>query len=164
MLEDNLKSLPFDRLPGSRPQVASPALATLRDLLLDARGRVRELPALPDLIAALTALAKGARRKVILPLSGEPAEFALVRSGKHVLVDCYGTESVPEIVVRGREVELRTLLDAMRAGDAGRGRRAAREHARAALRKLARKLAETRLREDARSAPRAGVVQRRQPA
>ena len=150
MLEDNLKPLPFDRLPATRPQAASAAMTALRELLLDARGRVRELPALPDLIAALTALAKGARRKLILPLSGEPAEFALVRSGKHVLIDCYGTESVPEIVVRGREVELRTLLDLCVQATRDAADEQPESTRAQALRKLARKLAETRLRDDAR--------------
>ena len=125
-------------------------MAALRELLLDSRGRVRELPALPDLIAALTALAKGARRKLILPLSGEPAEFALVRSGKHVLIDCYGTESVPEIVVRGREVELRTLLDLCVQATRDAADEQPESTRAQALRKLARKLAETRLRDDAR--------------
>ncbi|MFI5309156.1 MAG: PQQ-binding-like beta-propeller repeat protein [Polyangiales bacterium] len=71
-----------------------------------------ELPALPDLVAAATALASGARRKVILALSETPAEIALVRRGEHVLVDGYGTESIPEIFLREREVGLRALLDA----------------------------------------------------
>lgn len=77
-----------------------------------------ELPSLPDLIAGVTALACGNRRKVTLPLSGSPAEFALMRRGSDVLIDCYTTESAPELLIRRRRVALRALLDeCVRAGE-----------------------------------------------
>lgn len=88
-----------------------------RLLLGDDRG-LGELPALPDLIAGAIALASGTRRKVMLPLSGCPAEFVLVRHGGDVVIDCYTTESAPEQLVRRRSITLRALLDACI--DAGR--------------------------------------------
>lgn len=147
MLEDNLRSLDLDRPLGPR-HVSGLAASGLRALLLGERAQLRELPALPDLIAALTSLATGARRKVILPLSDAPAEFALVRSGSRVLIDCYGTQSAPEIVVRAKEVELGDLLRATVAATRETAAEQPESTLGAALRKLARKLAETRVRPD----------------
>jgi outer membrane protein assembly factor BamB len=154
MFEDNLRSLDFDRPLGQRP--AGPdALRELRELLVGERPMLGELPALPDLIAAAIALASGARRKLILPLSGAAAEFALVRRGERVLVDCYGTESAPEIFLREREIELCDLLSVC----TDVSRKTAQLHADTtlggAMRELARRLSETEVRPDpqARLAP-----------
>ncbi|MGD8860359.1 MAG: PQQ-binding-like beta-propeller repeat protein [Myxococcales bacterium] len=87
------------------------AICELRELLLSRCRTLRELPALPDLAAAALALARATRHRVILPLGGAPAEFALMRRGMHVQVDCYGTESAPEVFQRGHAVELCDLLD-----------------------------------------------------
>jgi len=106
---------PIPTSPGAA--VASPATdpnrcAPLQRLLVGEGGAIAELPALPDMIGGAIALASGARRKVMLPLSQSPAEFALVRHGRHVSIDCYTTESAPEIIVRRRTVPLRDLLEA----------------------------------------------------
>jgi outer membrane protein assembly factor BamB len=148
MLEDNLRNLELDR-PLPPRLVSGLAASNLRALLIGERAQLRELPALPDLIAALTALATGGRRKVILPLSDAPAEFALVRAGTRVTIDCYGTQSAPEIVVRAREVELSELVSACVAATREAASEQPESTLAAALRKLARKLGETRLRPDA---------------
>ncbi len=83
----------------------------LADLLLGDCSQV-ELPALTDLTSAITALARGSKRKVLLPLAGTPAEFALVRRGDEVLVSCYGTGNPVEVHQLDRDVGLRDLLEA----------------------------------------------------
>jgi outer membrane protein assembly factor BamB len=150
MFEDNLRQLDAELTRGGKPAGESPS-RELRDLLLGEThktDRLCELPALPDLIAAVTALCSGARRKAILALSGAPAEFALVRRGERVLIDCYGTESAPEIFLREREIGLHELLAAC----VDAGRRSAQVHdgttLGAALRELARRLSETEVRPD----------------
>src|SRR5688500_1833471 len=65
------------------------ATRDLASLLLGPALAAPELPPLGDLVAAAVALAEGTRRKVLLPLGGTPAEFALVRRGDAVLVSCY---------------------------------------------------------------------------
>ncbi|MCZ6806594.1 MAG: hypothetical protein O7F08_06545, partial [Deltaproteobacteria bacterium] len=70
-----------------------------------------EVPALAELTAATTALAIGARRKVLLPLASSAIEYALVRRGNSVLVSCYGTASAPVVYQLDRTVSLRLLLD-----------------------------------------------------
>lgn len=87
-------------------------LTELRALIVGRTAVCDELPALPDLAAGVIALAEGSRRKVMLPLGRAPLEFTLSRRGHYVLVDCYGTESTPEIVIRERKISLRALLDA----------------------------------------------------
>lgn len=74
-----------------------------------------ELPPLADLIAGTLELIAGTRQRVLLPLAGLAAEFALVRDGQHVLVDCYGTESTPEIWLRARRIRLIELQRACHA-------------------------------------------------
>jgi outer membrane protein assembly factor BamB len=111
MFEDNVRQLGFHRSFGPKHLPPDPA-AALRELLIGNTRAPRELPAFPDLIAAAIALASGSRRKVILALSGAPAEFALVRSGDRVIVDCYGTDSAPEIFLREHAIELSALLAA----------------------------------------------------
>jgi outer membrane protein assembly factor BamB len=147
MFEDNLRQLDRDRPHGLRPAGAD-TLRELRELLVGERPLLGELPALADLIAAAIALASGARRKLILPLSGAPAEFALVRRGERVLVDCYGTESAPEIFLREREIGLAELLAACTEVS----RKTAQLHPETtlggAMRELARRLSETELRPD----------------
>lgn len=102
------------------PTASAPdALAGLRALLLGAGSPHAEIPPLPDLMAGATALAEGRRGKVILALARTPAEFALVRRGSQVLVDCYSTLSTPEVLLRDRAISLRELLSACtRAGRA----------------------------------------------
>lgn len=111
MLEDNVLPLRAASPLPVRQSDGDP-LGELREQLLGDGNAALELPALPDLIAALHALASGMRRKVLLPMRATPVELALVRRGEHVLVDCYGTDGTPELLLREREIELRALLDA----------------------------------------------------
>ncbi|MDH3845143.1 MAG: hypothetical protein OES69_14470, partial [Myxococcales bacterium] len=69
-----------------------------------------EVPALAELTAATSALAIGAKRKVLLPLATSAIEYALVRRGDSVLVSCYGTASAPVVHQLDRSVPLRLLL------------------------------------------------------
>ncbi len=69
-----------------------------------------EVPALAELTAATSALAIGAKRKVLLPLATSAIEYALVRRGDSVLVSCYGTASAPVVHQLDRTVPLRLLL------------------------------------------------------
>jgi outer membrane protein assembly factor BamB len=94
------------------PEAGPDALATLRALLVGAALPNAEIPPLPDLMAGAMALAEGRRTKVILPLARTPAEFALVRRGAQVLVDCYSTLSTPEVLLRDRALPLKELLSA----------------------------------------------------
>ena len=110
MLEDNVLPLRAAPVLPTRQSGGDP-LGELRELLLGDGGAALELPALPDLIAALCALASAARRKALLPLRDTPVELALVRRGEHVLVDCYGTDGTPELLLREREIDLRALID-----------------------------------------------------
>jgi len=71
-----------------------------------------ELPSPAELLGALLAMAEGTRRKALLPLSGQPAELAMLRRGANVLVSYYHTDSAPEVLVLDRRVPLRALLDA----------------------------------------------------
>jgi outer membrane protein assembly factor BamB len=152
MFEDNLRRLELHRPFGPRPAVPD-ALHGVRELLLGDRPLILELPALPDLIAAAIALASGTRRKLILPLSGAAAEFALVRRGDRVLVDCYGTESAPEIFLREREIALGELLEVCIEAS----RKTAQQHEGTALggalRELGKRLADTEVRPDPQPQP-----------
>ena len=47
-------------------------------------------------LAAATALARGQKRKVLLPLAGTPAEFALVRRGDEVVRRFYRPHRLAE--------------------------------------------------------------------
>ncbi|MCB9613803.1 MAG: PQQ-binding-like beta-propeller repeat protein [Sandaracinus sp.] len=79
--------------------------------LLVAPGREHlELPSLSDLTAAATALARGQRRKALLPLASAPTEWALVRRGPKVLVSAYDTLGAPEVHQLDHEIELERLL------------------------------------------------------
>src|SRR5690242_14411926 len=111
MLEDNVLPLRAASPLPVRQSDGDP-LGELREQLLGDGTAALELPAPPDLIAALHALASGMRRKVLLPMRATPVELALVRRGEHVLVDCYGTDGTPELLLREREIELRALIDA----------------------------------------------------
>lgn len=82
---------------------------SLETLLRGGSEQVSELPPLPDLIAGVIELCEGVRDRVLLPLSGQPAEFALVRESQDVLVDCYGTESTPEVFLRHHRIPLDLL-------------------------------------------------------
>jgi outer membrane protein assembly factor BamB len=73
--------------------------------------RSPEPPPLPDLLGTLIAMAEGHRRKALLPLPGQPAEYAILRRGSNVLVSYYHTEASPEVVVLDRRVPLRAAID-----------------------------------------------------
>src|SRR5690606_9848051 len=74
--------------------------------------RAAELPPLRELLGALVAMAEDTRRKSLLPLVSQPAEWAMLRRGSHVLVSYYPTDSSPERVLLHRRVPLRGLIDA----------------------------------------------------
>ena len=82
----------------------------LRSLLTGFHRSPVELPALPELLSAVISLACGKRHRALLPLASVPTEFALQRRGQRVLVDYYGTDTVPEVLLHKREIELRQLL------------------------------------------------------
>ncbi len=92
------------------PSRPSAPIDALRRLLTGSVSAPPELPALPDLVAGVIALATGTRSKVILPLGSVAAEYALVRRGGEVVVDGYGTEHIPEVLLLGRVVKLSDLL------------------------------------------------------
>ncbi|HKU45107.1 MAG TPA: PQQ-binding-like beta-propeller repeat protein [Polyangiales bacterium] len=120
-------------------------LGALRALLLGAAAPEVEIPPLPDLMAGATALAEGRRSKVILPLARTPAEFALVRRGSQLLVDCYTTLSTPEVLLRERTIALSELLAACT--QAGRAQAKAQPESveARAMRKLAARVARARI-------------------
>jgi outer membrane protein assembly factor BamB len=97
---------------------AAPSLAKtpLRDalltLLLGGPPSAAELPELRELLSALVAMAEGTRRKSLLPLIAQPAEWAILRRGSNVLVSYYHTDSSPEVVLLDRRVPLRAVIDA----------------------------------------------------
>jgi outer membrane protein assembly factor BamB len=105
------------------------------------------------LIAGAIALAEGTRRKVILPLGRTPLEFALVRHGLSVAIDCYGTESTPEILLRERMLHLQDLLDACVSASRTLARKASDSTSSRALLSLATRVAQTRVRPDAERDP-----------
>ena len=84
---------------------------SLEALLRGGSEQVTELPPLPDLIAGVIELCEGVRDRVLLPLAGQPAEFAFSRDEQDVLVDCYGTESTPEVFLRHHRVPLPLLCE-----------------------------------------------------
>lgn len=140
MFEETLPPLSLDEL-SAQAGATSHAFTELERLLLASTAPRLALPPLPDLVVGAITLAEGTRRKVILPLGGEAAEFALVRRGPQVLVDCYRTEALPEIVQRERSIELRALLDACARACARQARAAGRSTTGRALRKLATRVA-----------------------
>ncbi len=75
-------------------------------------GAVPPLPSVGELTAGLTSLARGLRRKVLLPLPSEPLEYAFVRRDGRVLVSVYETASAPEVHQLDHPVDLATLLEA----------------------------------------------------
>ncbi|MEM9069639.1 MAG: PQQ-binding-like beta-propeller repeat protein [Myxococcota bacterium] len=84
----------------------------LRSLLLGPNHRHLDLPLVSELTAAATSLARGVKRKALLPLELTPTEFALVRRGSEVLVTAYETGSAPEVHQRDRRIPLDVLLRA----------------------------------------------------
>ncbi|MCC7538573.1 MAG: PQQ-like beta-propeller repeat protein [Deltaproteobacteria bacterium] len=66
--------------------------------------------ALRDLLTATLDVAEGRRRKALVPLADEPIEVALVRRAGDVLVSCYRTGAVPEILALDRPVRLEPAL------------------------------------------------------
>jgi len=92
-----------------------PAPDELAELLFAKSVRSDATPPLPsvgELTAGLTSLARGLRRKVLLPLADEPLEYALVRRDGRVLVSIYETASAPEVLQLDHPVDLATLLEA----------------------------------------------------
>lgn len=145
MLESTDPGLGNTRSLAGACGAAPGALAPLHALLVGGAHAPVELPALPELVAAVLSLASGARNKVMLPLAQTPAEYALWRRGDLVLVDCYGTERIPELFVRNRSVSLAALKDVC-----ARACRAlaseASETTGVALRRLAERVANVRVR------------------
>lgn len=125
MYKDPLESI--TATPQHPPQLLAEACSVdpLEVLLRGDSDGVQELPPLSDLVAGVIELCEGARDRVLLPLSGLPAEFALQRDGGDVLVDCYGTDSTPEVYLRHHRVSLsqlrRACVQAARAVALSRG-------------------------------------------
>jgi outer membrane protein assembly factor BamB len=94
------------------PPLVPPCTTALHSLLYGTSDVGAELPSLADLVGALLALAEAQRSKMLLPLSGLPAEIAIVRRGASALVSLYHTDASPEVLVLDRRVPLRALLDA----------------------------------------------------
>ncbi|MEO0324730.1 MAG: PQQ-binding-like beta-propeller repeat protein [Myxococcota bacterium] len=92
--------------------------------LLSAPGTTLPLPALTELTAGVASLARGAKRKVLLPVAAEPVELALLRRGPSVSVSAYEIGAAPEVLQQDHEVALEALLAAAAAACA--------EHAEAA--------------------------------
>lgn len=108
--------LPLDRpLPLPRPSLEKTEV-TRQDRsfarLCLGRDVEAELPPATDVAAALTQLAAGVRRRVVLALSASPGELALERRGADVYVSLYTTTGQPELLVWNRRVALETLLAA----------------------------------------------------
>ncbi len=98
------------RLDETVSYAAGPTDSVVPRLLLGSELDV-EVPSIADLTAATTALAMGAKRKVLLPLATTAIEYALLRRGDSVLISCYGTASAPVVYQLDRAVPLRHLLD-----------------------------------------------------
>jgi outer membrane protein assembly factor BamB len=64
-----------------------------------------------DMAAAAAELARGTRRKALLPLVHRPAEMAWLRRGDDVLISYYETGSSPDIVTLDRPVPMDALLE-----------------------------------------------------
>ncbi len=102
----------------------SPDSTNLRELLLAPDRTHLQLPRVTELTGAATALARGLRRKALLPLDDAPTEFALVRRGNDVLVSIYDTGSAPEVYQLDHPVPLAHLLNACAAVTLNDARRA----------------------------------------
>ena len=86
-------------------------LRALARLLLGANGDLEHLPRMTDMTAAAAALARGTRRKALLPLTHQAAEMAWLRRGDEVLVSYYETGSSPEVITLDREIPIRDLVE-----------------------------------------------------
>ena len=95
-----------------RPAPPTRALGKLAQLLLGQGAESQELPPIAELVSAAIALATGKRRKALIPLTSSTGELALVRRGTDVLISYYDTGHVPQVLVRNRPIEVKTLLDA----------------------------------------------------
>ncbi|MDH5675317.1 MAG: PQQ-binding-like beta-propeller repeat protein [Myxococcales bacterium] len=147
MLEENLQRHDL----GSRFVTLQPAcdpFDALRKLLLGATPGPRQLPAFADLVAGVSALASGRRNRVILPLGAEPIEYALLRRGPRLLIDCYSTEGSPTVYLRERAIALRELLDACTVAGRAMAELESGEVNGAALHKLCDRLRATQLASD----------------
>ena len=99
--------------PGeSKDSKESHDATNLRELLLAPDRSHLQLPRVTELTGAATALARGLRRKALLPLDDAPTEYALVRRGDEVLVSVYDTGSSPEVYQLDHPVRLARLLNA----------------------------------------------------
>ncbi len=123
-------------------------LKPLHALLVGTGRKLRELPALPDLLAGAIALASGKRKRVILALPSAPVELALVRRGEHVLVDCYTTEDAPDVLVREHPVRIDALLSACAEASLALGELQGESASGRALRALHVRASETTIRAD----------------
>ena len=101
--------VPFVAPRAASRRALSPSQA-LALLLHGSEGDHHELPALGDLATALLLLARGKRRKVLLPLGETTGEFALLRQGSEVLVSLYDTGPEPWVRVLDRSISLESLL------------------------------------------------------
>jgi len=87
------------------------ARGQLAALLLGDTAREVELPPVEELTLAMTALARGARHKALLPLGTCPEELSLLRRGDNVLVSHYSTGGAMEVALLDRVVPLRAALE-----------------------------------------------------
>ncbi|MFK7988007.1 MAG: PQQ-binding-like beta-propeller repeat protein [Sandaracinaceae bacterium] len=69
------------------------------------------MPAMPDILSAVLALAEGTRQKSLLPLATAPAELALLRRGDDVCVSYYLVEEPTQVRVLDRPIRLSQLLE-----------------------------------------------------
>lgn len=146
MFEDHAEERSRSTLP--LPPLEPDPLKPLHALLVGEGRKLRELPALPDLLAGAIALATGKRARVILALPGAPIELALVRRGEQVIVDCYTTEDAPEVLVREHAVSLQALLTACAEASVALGELHGDTASGRALRSLRERVAEVSLSAD----------------
>lgn len=107
-----------------KPGAETEESTNLRELLLAPDRSHLQLPRVTELTGAATALARGLRRKALLPLDDAPTEYALVRRGADVLVSVYDTGSAPEVYQLDHAVPLAHLLNACAAATLNDARRA----------------------------------------
>jgi outer membrane protein assembly factor BamB len=144
MFEEILPPLALAATAGELPEPPDQS-QELRRLLLGESVARHELPPLADLVAGAIALAQGARPKVLLPLGRTPAEFALVRRGSELSIDCYSSEATPEILLPERTIALQALLDACGRACLSAAGAAVSGTTSRALRKLAGRVERTRI-------------------
>ena len=105
---DHFAQEPGQSIPSEGPKRAE--LMALSELLLGEHSGLQHLPRMADMAAAAAALARGTRRKALLPLVHRPAEMAWLRRGDDVLISYYETGSSPDIVLLDRPIPMDALL------------------------------------------------------